>query len=156
MHSSLTNPFLFYMQVGKKPSLLSKRSNNLCLLLIPCPPVKEAVKNENSILASRLDHLEDRSRRDNFLFYGITDSPTETWAESETRIRDILSMHFDISIPDTAVSRAHRLGSFSANKTRPIIVMFSAFKIKESILSLRAKLKGSGVSPPYLSPLPPR
>lgn len=39
MRSSLDNSFLFLVQVGKAPSLYSKRSNNICLLVLLCPNV---------------------------------------------------------------------------------------------------------------------
>lgn len=41
-----SNPFAFVVQVGSAPSLYSKRSNNVCLLLLPCPCVMIAVTSE--------------------------------------------------------------------------------------------------------------
>ncbi|XP_070384743.1 uncharacterized protein [Dermacentor albipictus] len=248
---SLTNPLFMHVQVGGTSSLNSKRSNNLCLLLLPCPSVlydtlcecifvvkllllcgdieenpgplnadsskshkelldaigalstkidnrhsevmhafaelkenqeelshtvadlacrlanlestvecletalptadisssvAQAVKSESIALASRLDDLEDRSRRHNLLFFGIPDSVSETWTQSEEHICELLSRHLNLRITDGMVERAHRLGAYVANKTRPIIVKFSSFKTKESILSQKSKLKSTGVS----------
>nr|XP_054917232.1 uncharacterized protein LOC126544205 [Dermacentor andersoni] len=148
---SLTNPFFFHVQVGGTSSLNSKRSNNFCLLLFPCPTdfsssVAQAIKSESIALASRLDDLEDRSRRHNLLFFGIPDGVSETWTQSEEHICELLSRHLNLRITDGTVERAHRLGAYVANKTRPIIVKFSSFKTKESILSQKPKLKSTGVS----------
>lgn len=41
-----SNPFAFLVRVGSAPSLYSKRSNNVCLLLLPCPCVMIAVTSE--------------------------------------------------------------------------------------------------------------
>ncbi|XP_049271794.1 uncharacterized protein LOC125758515 [Rhipicephalus sanguineus] len=43
----------------------------------------EAARSEASSLAKRLDEFEDRSRRDNLIFYGFKDSQSESWSESE-------------------------------------------------------------------------
>lgn len=41
-------------------------------------------------LGARLDEAEDRSRRDNVDFYGIIDNLSETWAQTEEEILNIL------------------------------------------------------------------
>ncbi|XP_075534599.1 uncharacterized protein LOC142568604 [Dermacentor variabilis] len=104
--------------------------------------VGQAVKSESIALASRLDDLEDRSRRHNLLFFGIPDGVSETWTQSEKHICELLSRHLNLRITDGTVERAHRLGAY----TRPIIVKFSSFKTKENILSQKSKLKSTGVS----------
>lgn len=108
--------------------------------------VHEAVLDRTTALNSRLDELEDRSRRDNLIFYGIPDVPSEKWSESENKIRHCLSNLLQITLTDEAISRAHRLGSFTVNKHRPIIVKFSSSKHKQKVFTERKKLKGSGVS----------
>lgn len=110
------------------------------------PLVSNAVRIENAQINSRLNDLEDRSRRDNLLFYGVQDHPSETWAESEAHIRNLVSGHLNMALTDDAIARAHRLGAFVPNKTRPIIAKFSSFKSKENILSQKSKFKTAGVS----------
>lgn len=80
--------------------------------------VNEAVKSE-SVITSRLSDLEDRSRRDNLLFYGILDNQQETWEDSEKLICDLLSRHFQLQLKGDEIDRAHRLGQFVQNKNRP-------------------------------------
>lgn len=84
------------------------------------PLVSDAVRIESAEINSRLNDLEDRSRRDNLLFYGVQDRPLETWAESEAHIRNLVSEHLNTALTDDAIARAHRLGAYVPNKTRPI------------------------------------
>ncbi|XP_040069400.1 uncharacterized protein LOC115329344 [Ixodes scapularis] len=108
--------------------------------------VLEEVKKENAFLRARLDDLEDRSRRDNLIFHGIDDSPSETWAQSEQKVHSLLSNVPELSISEEGITRAHRLGTFSRNKCRPVMVKLVSTKTKESILSAKAKLKTWNVS----------
>ncbi|CAN8028665.1 unnamed protein product, partial [Ixodes persulcatus] len=108
--------------------------------------VLEEVKKENAFLRAKLDDLEDRSRLDNLIFHGIDDSPSETWAQSEQKVHSLLSNVPDLSISDEGITRAHRLGTFSRNKCRPVIVKFVSSTTKESILFAKAKLKTWNVS----------
>lgn len=51
-----------------------------------------------------------------------------------------------MQISESAIARAHRLGTFARNKNRPIIVKFACFKTKDKILSQKSMLKGTRVS----------
>lgn len=108
--------------------------------------VMTTVRSENAALRSRFDDYEDRSRKDNLVFYGINDCNAETWAISEEKVRTIISNSFGIQLPVDGISRAHRLGTFIANKCRPVIVRFASFKTRDTIFSQKAKLRGTGIS----------
>lgn len=112
--------------------------------------VKETVtflSRENASLRSRLDEFEDRSRRDNLIFYGVPDSNSETWAVSESKVRDIIANEMKIIVPPEGIIRAHRLGRvFNPSKCRPVLVKFSLFKTKDHVFSSRGKLRGSATS----------
>lgn len=95
--------------------------------------------NHTDYLTSRVDELEDRSRRNNLIFHGIADSK-ETWDQTEARLTSFLSSVMDTFQSD-AIERAHRLGSFSPKKSRPVIAKFTNFKQKQKVLSLRSQLK---------------
>lgn len=45
-----------------------------------------------------------------------------------------------------AIERAHRLGSYSPDKCRPIIAKFSNYKVKEKVLSARKLLKDKDIT----------
>ena len=89
-----------------------------------------------SSLESRIDKLEDHSRRDNLLFYGFEESQYEN---CENKIRDILARKIlfgltDVNVNNVDIVRAHRLGQYKAGETRPIIVKFQHYCDKELIL----------------------
>lgn len=108
--------------------------------------VATAVRSEHASLQARLDEFEDRSRRENLIFYGIEDSASETWADSEEKVRSILNSTLNLQLPDEAIARAHRLGTFSPHKTRPVIARFTSFKTKDSVLSQKSKFRGTNIS----------
>ncbi|CAN7985426.1 unnamed protein product [Ixodes hexagonus] len=95
--------------------------------------VSEAARGETTVLNSRLNKLEDRSRRDSLLFHGIDDTLSENCSQSETHIRDNLSTILGLDLPGEAIFRAHRLGSYTSNNCRPIIVKFSSSKFKANV-----------------------
>lgn len=98
-------------------------------------------------IEERLDDLENRSRRNNLIFYGFPDTnPKETYAQSEQIIINHCLKSFGLTVGTQDIERAHRLGRYSTNRKRPIIVKLSSFKTKESILSNGPKLKGTNLS----------
>lgn len=98
-------------------------------------------------IEERLDDLENRSRRNNLIFYGLPDTnPKETYAQSEQIIINHCLKSFCLTVEPKEIERAHRLGRYTANRQRPIIVKLSSFKTKESILSNGPKLKGTKFS----------
>ncbi|XP_077500060.1 uncharacterized protein LOC144110860 [Amblyomma americanum] len=107
--------------------------------------VSEAVQNEAEAFHKRLDDLEDRSRRDNLLFHGLPDTQNETWDESEKLVREKLLSEMDLELPSEAIARAHRLGKFSNDKCRPVIIKFTNFKIREAVFTDQSKMKNAGL-----------
>ncbi|XP_077564711.1 uncharacterized protein LOC144180202 [Haemaphysalis longicornis] len=98
-------------------------------------------------LESRVDDSENRSRRNNFIFYGIPDTTkTETFSYSEEIIIRHCSDTLKLTIPPSKIERAHRLGRFSEERNRPIIVKFQSSKTKELILSNGRKFKDTDFS----------
>nr|XP_037282348.1 uncharacterized protein LOC119175530 [Rhipicephalus microplus] len=108
--------------------------------------VNTVIRNETTALHSRLDELEDRSRRDNLIFFGIADNVSEGWAQSEKIITDLISQKLDLNLSNEAIQRAHRLGAYVPNKCRPIIVKFQSSKIKDNVFYQRKKFQPSKVS----------
>lgn len=74
------------------------------------------------------------------LFFGFKDSPKESWQESEGKIISFASEILQLQIPATDIARAHRIGQYSVDKNRPIVVKFSSFKTKELIQAKRSLL----------------
>ncbi|KAH8042453.1 hypothetical protein HPB51_023463 [Rhipicephalus microplus] len=105
----------------------------------------ERLMSQQDVLQSRLDDLEDRSRRSNLLVHGIPDS-RESWQDTEEKTLAALSSATGKAITGNDVDRVHRIGTFSSSKTRPVIIKFRSFKMKEAILSDRAVLKTKDIA----------
>ncbi|XP_040357426.2 uncharacterized protein LOC121046817 [Ixodes scapularis] len=105
--------------------------------------VAEALQNNNVNLLERLNELEDRSRRDNLIIHGLPDVASETWAESETKVLELISRSLQLQVTPDCIERAHRIGSFNPTRCRPLVIKFSSFKVKDKVLFSRLKLKGS-------------
>ncbi|KAH9379173.1 hypothetical protein HPB48_001685 [Haemaphysalis longicornis] len=87
-----------------------------------------------SELEAKLDHPENRSRRNNLIFYNLPDpNPAETNAEAEGLIIRHCLEHLQVAIDPKEIDRAHRLGRHAANRRRPIIAKFTFHKTKETI-----------------------
>ena len=85
-------------------------------------------------LEARIDKLEDHSRRNNLLFYGLKEDNRE---QCENRVRDLLATKILYNVRDVntiEIVRAHRLGPLKNDQTRPIIVKFQHYSDKQEIL----------------------
>ncbi|XP_029850486.2 uncharacterized protein LOC115332231 [Ixodes scapularis] len=113
--------------------------------LLAAEGLMQSVIKDNQRLHESLDDIEDRSRRSNIIFHGIEDSASESWEQSKVKILDALSTSFSLQVSDECVERAHRLGSYAVGRCRPVIVKFSSFQTKQTILQSRPKLKACGI-----------
>ncbi|XP_037561568.2 uncharacterized protein LOC119440760 [Dermacentor silvarum] len=166
-----TNPLLFFMQVCEPRSLYAKKTNNYSLVQLPSPQCCLCIVSEclcvircllllsgdieNSErttqlvhkLDARVDDAENRSRRNNLIFYGLPDpSASEPSSESEKIILRHCSDHLKVSLDPKEIERAHRIGRYSPDRKRPIIVKFVFFKTKEAVLSNGRNFKGTDFS----------
>lgn len=101
-------------------------------------------KNVNFLLG-KVDDLENRSRRNNLLVYGIKETADESNEGLENCVKreifeDILGVHA------SGIEKIHRLGRKVANKTRPVILRFLDERDKSAVLSSCRRLKGSRFS----------
>ena len=104
-------------------------------------------KKRNEEISEKNVDLEDRSRRNNLVFFNFAEaSKNQTEKENcEKIVTDLLeSRHFFDSDYQIYIDRAHRLGkrNLEDNRPRPIIVRFTYFKDKQHIIMNRGKLKG--------------
>ena len=95
-------------------------------------------------VSEKLIELEDRSRRNNLRFDGLTEDTNETWDDCERKIQKILSDKLEIT-EDVEIERCHRMGKRKGNRPRTIIYKFLRFKDKRKILKNAKKLKNSGI-----------
>ena len=84
------------------------------------------------------ERLEAQSRRDNLKFHGFDDNRRETLEESENTVRRYISEELTIDDSAIKIERAHRI--CSRNSPCPIIIKFSHYKDRDSVLkSFREK-----------------
>ena len=95
-------------------------------------------------VSEKLIELEDRSRRNNLRFDGLTEDTNETWDDCERKIQKILSDKLEIT-EDVEIERCHRMEKRKGNRPRTIICKFLRFKDKQKILKNAKKLKNSGI-----------
>ncbi|XP_042859329.1 uncharacterized protein LOC122245477, partial [Penaeus japonicus] len=110
---------------------LSSMSRNLNLL-----------KQENSKMTDRADYIEDQSQRNNLRITGISETPNETWEQSQRKVTQLLRDRFNVS-PD--LERAHRVGKQNYHKPRDIVVKFSRYQDREAVFQQRRNLTGTNI-----------
>lgn len=127
---------------------ISAISNRLDNLESPRPQTSNPSDNNSSQISREISVLKaattdasNRLRRNNLLFLGIKDNAKETWEESEQRILAFCADKLKLSLDSGTMERAHRIGTFTENKNRPIIVKLAHFKTKERILACGRMLK---------------
>ncbi|XP_077494377.1 uncharacterized protein LOC144105034 [Amblyomma americanum] len=116
--------------------------------LTECARKVAELERNLATMTSKLDELENRSRRSNLIPYGVKeqeDETTDTLHETVTKtvFEDVLG------ITKTDIERIHRLGRPSKDnetRPRPIILKFLDYRDKLSILKQCSKLKDSGFS----------
>lgn len=96
--------------------------------------------------ANQLNDLEQYSRRNSVIIYGIDDrNSKETPIETSTKVAGILTAKLGISVELKDIDIAHRMGRFLKDGNRPIICKFVTRFKKFEVIKSRKKLKGSPV-----------
>ena len=108
-------------------------------------------KKQNEVISKTVD-LEDRSRRNNLLFFNIPEASKDGRSDNENCEEKIIHIleekQFFSSDYEIYIDRAHRLGpkrNHETDRPRPIIVRFSYYKDKQKIITNGKKLKGTGI-----------
>ncbi|KAH9366150.1 hypothetical protein HPB48_000362 [Haemaphysalis longicornis] len=114
--------------------------------LLQLRQLTDHLSRENARLHDEHSQLEDRMRRSNLLFYGLTDCPQEKWNQTEEKLVKEITTVFKSPVPSEALERVHRLGTYRPNQNRPVIAKFASFKLKQELLSLSGKFKENGIT----------
>ena len=106
----------------------------------------EKIETRLKWVEDKLTDLENRSRRENLLFFGISDDREESWESSEEKISAFLKEKLGID-KDIVFHRVHRIGKYRRGaNARPIIAKLLLAKDKELIMKNVGKLKDTGFS----------
>lgn len=96
-------------------------------------------------LQSRIISLEDHSRRNNLIVFGVPESANETADNlQESVVQGMFKNLLGVSV--STVERIHRTGRKQHDKPRPIILKLIDYREKNAVLSNCAKLKGTNFS----------
>ena len=111
--------------------------------------LSEAGKKYNTIVDKAAD-LEDRSRRNNLVFYNIPEPEMPDRENCEDKILKLIEERgiFDPGY-EVHIDRAHRLGRKKDGpdaRPRPLIARFTYFKDKDHIIKNGRKFKGTRVA----------
>ncbi|KAH7974307.1 hypothetical protein HPB49_013878 [Dermacentor silvarum] len=147
LQESVNKVLQSHLEIKNDLEKLTKRVLDLEQKFAAAPSAQSIACSDNGLVGvqEKIDDLENRSRRSNVLFYGITDSAkSETWEESERLVNNFCTEKLGLTV--TSISRAHRVGRFSSKKKRPIIAKFFNEKEVELVLSRGFKLKNTSLS----------
>lgn len=92
---------------------------------------------------TRLDYLDDQSRRNNLRFAGIPEESGETWEQCQVKVAKIVKDR--LNIPEVNLERAHRIGKINSQRPRDIIAKFSRFPERDAVFRARTELKGTNL-----------
>lgn len=95
------------------------------------------LQKENEKLSNKIDSLENQSRRNNLLFFGVGDLGNGDWDTCERKVKTIIKDGMGI-MEDINIERAHLVG-----KGGTVIVKFLSFKQRSLVLYNSRKLKSS-------------
>lgn len=94
-------------------------------------------------LDSRSDELENRSRRNNIVVYGLPEPNSESPEQLLDSFKYLMSDKLGLQCTD--IERWHRLGARRGEKPRPAIFKFLDYRSKLAILKNARKLKGTQI-----------
>lgn len=104
----------------------------------------ETIQKQVEFLGSEIDRLEMRGRRKILLLHGVSEKKTE---DTSSVVASIVSNK--LKVPDFStdfISRCHRIGRPSENKSRPLLVKLRDAAVRNKVWFAKTKLKGTGIT----------
>ena len=90
-----------------------------------------------------IDRQEQYSRRNCILLHGVKESEYDT----DTVVTETLNELLQEKLTDIDIDRSHRIGRLKKGKqSRPIIIKFARYNIRNIVFKKKKKLKDTGVS----------
>ena len=106
--------------------------------------VVQSLIRQNTDMKEQIAELEERHRRNNLRFMGIKEKSgveSETWDESETKVKVFLQEKLGLETDEISIERAHMIGKKEEGKRRTIIAKFLNYKQREKMINKYKKLK---------------
>ena len=95
------------------------------------------ITNELQRLDQITNYLDNQSRRNNLRVDGVKEMQGEKWADTEVVLREAISRQLQLpvnQVKDIPMERAHRTGDASGQRDRTIVVKFTLFKDRYTML----------------------
>lgn len=132
-------------KITQENQLLQNSVSTMATELVSVQSQLATVTAENKQMRESILDLQARSMRDNLIFSGIPETPTD---EPEKLVKDFMIRRLKLS-PDTVSNitfhRVHRMGHkrVDATRPRPIVAKFEHFKQKELVQRQGRQLRGT-------------
>lgn len=94
-------------------------------------------------LNHKLDQQEQYSRRNCLLIHNLSEEKNE---DTDKKVIEVIREKVGEAIEMEDLDRTHRLGAYKNGKSRPIIVKFSRYHVRNRIFRKKKNLKGKNVS----------
>ena len=92
----------------------------------------EKLEREANSMKEKMVDLESRSMRENLMFYGIAEQGKDE--DCEQLVKNVCKESLKIATADSLLfDRAHRVGTKSGSKVRPIVVKFHYYHERELV-----------------------
>ena len=109
--------------------------------------LKQQINTETQKRAKVINDHEQYSRVNNVRIHGLPgDIPNETSGQTADKVLYMVNKKLNQNMPYHEIDIAHRLGEFKHGSSRSVIVRFVRRQTKSNIMSIKKKLKGSGIS----------
>ena len=99
---------------------------------------------EIKFIHERLIDQDDRSRRNNLRISGLEEGEKEEWKETKSKAANLFKNTLGIN-DNVIIERAHRVGGYSQNRPRTIVLKLLNYEDKEKILSKASSLKNTNI-----------
>lgn len=102
------------------------------------------ISDEVASLSTRMDDMENYSRRNCLLIHGV---PEVLHEHCEDTVIKLLALKNVATLDIRQVDRAHRLGTNrNSQRPRPIIIKFIGYGPRSLVFKNKSKLKGTGIT----------
>jgi hypothetical protein len=110
--------------------------------------LKDELSKRKVEFEAGLDAAEQYSRRNNIRIYGLPEDPREN---TDGMVVSLFKDKLNITIDASDIDRSHRVGrqltgdSLRGGRSRPVLVKFSRYRIREKIYANKKLLKNTGI-----------
>ena len=122
----------------KKAEIDERKAENVKL--------KEEIETMNISIESKMNDIEQYSRKNNIRISGMPETGIETAEATTHRVVQKMNEVFpDLDLQQSHIDIAHRMGKHQKDKHRQIIVKFNSRMKKDQIIRKRKLLKGTDI-----------